>query len=104
MHVDTTGLRLADSDLLVVLLKSLPETVKNYILHHSSADTYESYRNSAMRWEEQQRLFNDFDTSGKKVHSLSQEEDTSYGAEYYSYDGGWYVDSPPRTLYFVRAL
>ena len=64
-------------------------------LHHSSADTYKSYRNSAMRWEEQQRLFNDFDfdTSGKKVHSLSQEEDTSYGTEYYSYDDGWYVDS-----------
>ena len=95
MHVDMTGLRLADSDLLVVLLKSLPETVKNYTLHHSSADTYESYRNSAMRWEEQQRLFNDFDTSGKKVHSLAQEDDTSYGAEYYSqsYDGEWGVNS-----------
>ena len=30
MQVDTTGLKLADSDMLVVLLKSLPETVKNY--------------------------------------------------------------------------
>ena len=28
MQVDTTGLKLADSDMLVVLLKSLPETVK----------------------------------------------------------------------------
>ena len=60
MHVDTTGLKLADSDMLVVLLRSLPEAVKNYVLHHSSADTYESYRNAAMRWEEQHRLFNDF--------------------------------------------
>ena len=40
MHVDTTGLKLADSDVLVVLLRSLPEAVKNYVLHHSSADTY----------------------------------------------------------------
>ena len=40
MQVDTTGLKLADSDMLVVLLKSLPEAVKNYVLHHSSADTY----------------------------------------------------------------
>ena len=32
MQVDTTGLKLADSDMLVVLLKSLPETVKNYVL------------------------------------------------------------------------
>ena len=39
MQVDTTGLKLADLDMLVVLLKSLPEAVKNYVLHHSSADT-----------------------------------------------------------------
>ena len=72
MQVDTTGLKLADSDMLVVLLKSLPEAVKNYVLHHSSADTYESYRNAAMRWEEQQRLFSDFEStgSGKKLNSL----------------------------------
>ena len=72
MQVDTTGLKLADSDMLVVLLKSPPEAVKNYVLHHSSADTYESYRNAAMRWEEQQRLFSDFEPtgSGKKLKSL----------------------------------
>ena len=72
MQVDTTGLKLADSDMLVVLLKSLPETVKNYVLHHSGADNYESYRNAAMRWEEQQRLFSDFETTGngKRVSSL----------------------------------
>ena len=72
MQVDTTGLKLADSDMLVVLLKSLPETVKNYVLHHSGADNYESYRNAAMRWEEQQRLFSDFETAGhsKRLSSL----------------------------------
>ena len=72
MQVDTTGLKLADSDMLVVLLKSLPETVKNYVLHHSGADNYESYRNAAMRWEEQQRLFSDFGTVGpsKRLSSL----------------------------------
>ena len=82
MQVDTTGLKMADSDMLVVLLKSLPETVKNYVLHHSSADNYESYRNAAMRWEEQQRLFSDFETTGnsKKVNSLEG------NAEYYSFD------------------
>ena len=72
MQVDTTGLKLADSDMLVVLLKSLPETVKNYVLHHSGADNYESYRNAAMWWEEQQRLFSDFETTGhsKRLSSL----------------------------------
>ena len=72
MQVDATGLKLADSDMLVVLLKSLPETVKNYVLHHSGADNYESYRNAAMRWEEEQRLFSDFETTGhsKRLSSL----------------------------------
>ena len=78
MQVDTTGLKMADSDMLVVLLKSLPETVKNYVLHHSSADNYESYRNAAMRWEEQQRLFSGFETTGnsKKVNSLEGMQST----------------------------
>jgi uncharacterized FlgJ-related protein len=48
-------MKLADSDMLVALLRSLPEAVKNYILHHSSGDTYEAFRNAAMRWEEQHR-------------------------------------------------
>jgi hypothetical protein len=72
MHVDTTGLKLADSDMGVVLLRSFPESVKNYILHRS-ADTFEAYRNAAMRWEE---LFNDFEVSGKKVNDLSLESGT----------------------------
>ena len=82
MQVDTTGLKLADSDMLVVLLKSLPETVKNYVLHHSGADNYESYRNAAMQWEEQQRLFSDFETTGnsKRVNSLEG------NVEYHSLD------------------
>ena len=56
--------------------------MKNYVLHHSSADNYEAYRNAAMRWEEQQRLFSDFETTGhsKKVNSLEG------NAEYYSCD------------------
>ena len=93
MHVDTTGLRLADSDLLVVLLRSLPESVKNYILHHSSGDTYESYRNAAMRWEEQQRLFSDFEVGGKKVNAVSPDAGTTEGTEYYSIDEEWGVDA-----------
>ena len=74
----------------MVLLRSLPEAVKNYILHHSSADTYESYRNAAMRWEEQHRLFNDFEVSGKKVNAL--ESSSSGNTEYYSLEE-WGVDT-----------
>ena len=59
-HVDTTGLRITEPDLLLILLRSLPELVKSFCLHHSTGDTYEAYRNSARRWEEQQRMFGDF--------------------------------------------
>ena len=78
MQVDTTGLKLADSDMLVVLLKSLPEAVKNYVLHHSIADNYESYWNAAMRWEEEHRLFCDFETTGNSRKLNSLEGNTEY--------------------------
>ena len=84
MQVDTTGLKLADLDMLVVLLKSLPEAVKNYVLHHSSADTYESYRNAAMRGgEEQHRLFSDFESTGtgKKLNSLEGNTEYEFGVD-----------------------
>ena len=93
MHVDTTGLKLADSDMLVVLFRSLPEAVKNYIFHHTSADRYEAYRNLAMRWEEQHRLFNDFEVNGKKVNSLAPESGTGRNGEHYSLENEWNVDT-----------
>ena len=59
--MDMTGLRISESDLLLILLRSLPETVKNFCLHHSAGDSYEAYRVAAKRWEDQQRLFGDLD-------------------------------------------
>ena len=56
-HVDTVGLQLTNADLLLVLMKSLPEAVKSYTIHHSTGDTYSSYRQAACKWESQQRVF-----------------------------------------------
>ena len=72
--VDVVGLKLLESDLLLVLLRSLPEVVWNYCLRHSSGDTYESYRSAAKRWEEPQRLFGDFGSllSTKRVSQVAQ--------------------------------
>ena len=61
--MDMTGLRISESDLLLILLRSLPETVKNFCLHHSAGDSYEAYRVATKRWEDQQRLFGDFGQS-----------------------------------------
>ena len=55
--VDVTGLSLPDADLLVVLLKSLPQEVRSFCLHHASGESYAAYREAARRWEQQQRLF-----------------------------------------------
>ena len=72
-HVDSVGLQLTDADLLLVLMKSLPETVKSYTIHHSTGDTYASYRQAACKWESQQRMFLEQTPQGKvgKVHEAS---------------------------------
>ena len=55
--VDVVGLQLSDADLLIILMRSLPDAVKSYTIHHSVGDTYQSYRTAARQWEMQQRMF-----------------------------------------------
>ena len=87
-NIDVTGLHLAEPDLLAILLRSLPEAVRNFVLRHAGGDSYQSFRVAAQRWEQQQRMFQEFHT--KK--GISQIED---GVEYYdvSGDGGYHIDA-----------
>ena len=55
--VDAVGLQLTDADLLTVLIRSLPEQVKAFVLHYSAGDFYLAYREAVRRWEHNQRLF-----------------------------------------------
>ena len=55
--VNTVGLQMAEPDLVSILLRSLPDSVKNFVVHHSDGESYTSYRNAAQRWERQQRIF-----------------------------------------------
>ena len=64
--VDVTGLSLPDADLLVVLLKSLPQEVRSFCLHHASGESYAAYREAARRWEQQQRLFVELPIGGSQ--------------------------------------
>ena len=66
--VDVTGLSLPDADLLVVLLKSLPQEVRSFCLHHASGESYAAYREAARRWEQQQRLFVELPVGGQMQH------------------------------------
>ena len=55
--VEQGGLQSSDADMLVILMRSFPESVKANTIHHSEGETYQNYRDAARRWERQQRLF-----------------------------------------------
>ena len=73
---DTSGLGVADSDQLTLLIRSrsLPEPAKSesYVLHHSQGESYGAYRASALKFEHQQRLFLELQ-GNKKMFSLQSE-------------------------------
>ena len=55
--VDVSGLQVSESDLFLILIKSLPHEVRQFVLHHAADSTHQSYRLAARKWEEQQRLY-----------------------------------------------
>ena len=70
--VEQVGLRLSDADMLIILMRSLPESVKAYTIHHSVGDTYQNYRDAVRRWERQQRLFvEQLAGNDRKIHEVS---------------------------------
>ena len=101
--IDVTGLSLAEPDLVAILFRSLPETVRTFLLHHAGGDDYVSYRTAAQRYEHQQRMFSEFQSSSsgnKRGQTVSQvqAETTEMSADWFdmsAYDGygEWYVDS-----------
>ena len=64
---DSAGLAIGDSDMLTMLVRSLPNDVRNYCLMHSSVESYSSYRLAARRFEQQHRLFKDLNLQSRKV-------------------------------------
>ena len=63
---DSAGLAIGDSDMLTMLVRSLPNDVRNYCLMHSSGESYSSYRLAARRFEQQHRLFKDLNFAVKE--------------------------------------
>lgn len=58
-----------EADLLLLLLKNLPEQVRSFVLHHASGESYMAYRSAARNYEERQRLFGD-PKFGKQVNQI----------------------------------
>ena len=93
--IDATGLQVAEADLVAVLLRSLPESVRTFCLHHTSGETYQSFRAAALRWEQQQRAFAEFQPK-KQLYQLGNESESA--AEYYDMtasdgNGEWNLDA-----------
>lgn len=85
--VDVVGLQLAEPDLVSILLRSLPENVKGYVIHHSEGDSYQAYRVAAQRWERQQRMYADMSVDKKHVSQFE-----SYGSNVPEYFDMTYDD------------
>lgn len=51
------GLGLGSIDLTLMLVRSMLEEVRNYVLLRAAGDGYVSYRRSVLRFEGQKRLF-----------------------------------------------
>ena len=56
-NVDPVGLQVSDADMLMMLVRSLPDSARSFALHHASGESYQVYREAARRFEQQQRLF-----------------------------------------------
>ena len=83
-NVDSTGLALPEADMLLMLLRSLPQPVRDFCLHHASGDSFVSYRQAAKRWEQQQRIFQEMSQSqGRKQVSQLSGQEPSAGTEFY---------------------
>ncbi len=95
--IDTSGLVLTESDLLLVLLRALPNEARQFCIQHSSGESYQSFRQTARAWEEKRRLFPGIDGSRKagQVHEVTVSESSAaaMGVEnYFIGDGDPQVD------------
>ena len=79
-NVDPVGLQVSDSDMLMMLVRSLPDAARSFALHHASGESYQAYREAARRFEQQQRLFLDIGhVKGlNQVEFVGQEGETQW--------------------------
>ena len=96
---DMSGLHIADSDQMTLLMRSLPHAARDHVLHHSGGDTYGSYRAAALKWEHKQRLFTELSGS-KKMFSLQEGSPTGDNAE----DGHFVSENDPSQEGPISAL
>lgn len=57
--IPRAGLELLASDLSMVLLRSLPQDVRNFVTMHCSTDSYQDIKKAALKFEANQRLWSE---------------------------------------------
>eukprot|EP00435_Cladocopium_sp_Y103_P002281 s7957_g1.t1 len=93
-RIDATGLHVAEADLVAVLLRSLPDAVRTFCLHHTGGETYQAFRTTALRWEQQQRAFAEFHPRRNLYQvEASVEEAAHYDMSASDGDGNWNLDA-----------
>ena len=66
--VHAQGLELQKADLVMVLLRSLPEKCRSYCLLHGDSDSFEDLKRIALKYEVQQRVWSE--GSGSKLNPV----------------------------------
>ena len=66
--IDATGLQVAEADLVAVLLRSLPESVRTFFCTIPVGKRTKNFRAAALRWEQQQRAFAEFQPKKQLYH------------------------------------
>ena len=96
-RIDAAGLHVAEADLVAVLLRSLPDAVRTFCLHHTGGESYHAFRATALRWEQQQRAFAEFHPK-KNLYQVNQVEVSDESTAHYDMsasdgDGNWNLDA-----------
>ncbi|CAE7839740.1 unnamed protein product [Symbiodinium sp. CCMP2592] len=77
--VHSQGLELQEADLVMVLLRSLPERCRSYCLLHGDSDSFEDLKRVALKYEVQQRVWSE--GPGTKLSPFKGDEKGKGGDE-----------------------
>ncbi|OLP75587.1 Retrovirus-related Pol polyprotein from transposon TNT 1-94 [Symbiodinium microadriaticum] len=77
--VHSQGLELQEADLVMVLLRSLPERCRSYCLLHGDSDSFEDLKRVALKYEVQQRVWSE--GPGTKLNPFQPDKKRKGGDE-----------------------
>ena len=83
-NVSRVDLALSESDQAMVLIRNLPSDARQYVLLHAHDDSLTALREAGLKYERQQRLYNELGAVGGRLRELQAEEVD--GGEF---DEGW---------------